>query len=127
MTFDSLINNDVVVIILAIIVASYASMIRIELPEYIKTLFKNNIFRIVFLSLLLIYSFNASPHIALAVALVFVLTLYFLNYEEIKENFAHLEKFRNLRYGDEQFRNLRYENEQFNENNKKNNKLKFTV
>lgn len=95
MTFDSLINNDVVVIILAIIVAMYASMIRVELPEYIKTLFRNNIFRLVFLCLLLIYSFKAAPHVALAIALVFVLTLYFLNHEETKANFTHLEKFKN--------------------------------
>jgi hypothetical protein len=97
MSFKSLIDNDVVIIILAVIVAMYASMVRVELPEYIKTLFRNNIFRIVFLSLLLIYSFNAAPHVALIIALVFVLTLYYLNYEETKENFAHLERFRNMK------------------------------
>lgn len=78
-------------------------MVRVELPEYIKTLFRNNIFRIVFLSLLLIYSFNATPYVALAIALVFVLTLYFLNHEETKENFAHLERFKNIRQNREHF------------------------
>lgn len=117
MTFDSLVDNDVVVIILAIVVAMYASMVRVELPEYIKTLFRNNIFRIVFLSLLLIYSFRAAPHAALAISLVFVLTLYFLNIEETKENFAYLEKSKNSHRVRELFKN--------NKNNN-NNKLKFS-
>lgn len=115
MSFDSLINNDVIVIILAILVAMYASMVRVELPEYIKTLFRNNIFRVVLLSLLLMYGFRASPHVALSIALVFVLTLYFLNIEETKENFAFLERFKNS-----------YREFFKNKKNNHNDKLKFS-
>ena len=85
-------NNNILVIIIAIIVAAYASQTRIQLPNYIRNLFSNNIFRVVFLSLLLIYSFNKAPHVAIAIALIFVLTLHFLNYQEATENFMSLRQ-----------------------------------
>jgi hypothetical protein len=43
----------------------------------------------------LVYRFEKSPHIALAVALVFVLTLNYIGEQETKENFEYLEAFRN--------------------------------
>ena len=83
-------NNNIIVILIAIIVAAYASQTRIQLPNYIRNLFSSNIFRVVFLSLLLMYSFNKAPHVAIAVALIFVLTLHFLNCQEATENFMSL-------------------------------------
>jgi hypothetical protein len=94
---SSYLTNDVVVILLAFVVALYASQTRVEMPEYIQDLFRNNIFRVVFLFLLLMFPFNQAPHVALTIALIFVLTLYFLNSIEMKENFARLERFRNMR------------------------------
>ena len=91
----STLNNNILVIIIAIIVAAYASQTRIQLPNYIRKLFTNNIFRVVFLSLLLIYSFDKAPHVAIAVALIFVLTLHFLNYQEATENFMFLRYSKN--------------------------------
>lgn len=91
MAYDSLINNNLVIIILAVIIASYAYMIRIDMPDYITKLFQNDIFRFVFLALLMIYSFNASPHVAITLALIFVITLYFLNNEESREHFDNEE------------------------------------
>lgn len=66
-----------------------------ELPNFLQNLFNNTIFKVVFLSLLIIYSFDKAPHVALIVALVFVLTLEYLNHEEIKETFAYYESFKN--------------------------------
>ena len=94
--FSSIINNDAVVIVLTIIVILYASYLRVEMPNYIKTLFENNIFRIIFLSLLLILAFNQAPHVAITMAIIFVLTLYFLNEHEAKESFRNLERFKNI-------------------------------
>ena len=107
MDISSYINNDVVVIILAFIVALYASQTRVEMPEYIKALFRNNIFRVVFIFLLLMFPFKQAPHVALTIALIFVLTLYFLNYAEMKENFAHLERFRNVQKRREKMKNIK--------------------
>lgn len=88
-------DNDNVAVVLAILIGLYGlNLGRIELPDYIKNLFKNNIFRVVFLSLLLIYNFDRAPHVALVIALVFVITMNQLNQQEAQENFALLEAFR---------------------------------
>lgn len=83
----SFLNNDAVVIILALLVALYSSMVRVELPLYLKNLFQNNIFRVIFLSLLLIFTFDKAPHVAISIALIFVITLAFLNRQERIQNF----------------------------------------
>jgi predicted neutral ceramidase superfamily lipid hydrolase len=85
-------NNDWIIPIIVLFIIIYALNIgKIELPCYIKNLFKNTIFRILFLSLLLVYKFEKAPYIALIIALIFVLTLDYLTIEETKENFAYLE------------------------------------
>ena len=92
--FDVL-NNEYVSLGVAMFIVLYGlSLARMELPPYIKNLFSNTIFRIVFLSFLLIHNFKKAPHVAIGVALIFVLTLEQLNVNEVKENFAYLESFR---------------------------------
>lgn len=89
---SSYLNNDVVIIVLAFIVALYASSLRVEMPEYIQKLFKNDIFRVVFLTLLLIFAFKQSLQVAFIMALLFVLVIYFLNCFEQQEAFeTHYE------------------------------------
>jgi len=56
-------------------------------------LFKNNIFRCAVLSLLLVYTFDKSPYIAIIVSLVFVITLYYINFQETTENLLYLKYF----------------------------------
>jgi len=93
---SNLLNNDFVTVLLALFIPLYAlNLGKMELPCYIRNLFNNTIFRIVFLSLLLVYRFENAPHVALSVALVFVLTLDYLGNRETKENFAYLESFQN--------------------------------
>jgi hypothetical protein len=87
-------NNDYVAAGIALLVALYASKSSVKLPKFVKNLFNNSIFRVVFLSLLLTQYFNKAPHVALAVALVFIMTLYFIEEQEIKENFAYIDSFR---------------------------------
>ena len=69
----SFLNNDIVLVITALLSGLYISKIRVELPAPIVELFKNNIFRIVFLSLLLIFTFEKTPHVAVTVSFIFVL------------------------------------------------------
>lgn len=93
---NNLLDNQVVSVILALFIGLYAlNLGKMELPPYIRNLFNNTIFRIVFLSLLLVYRLDNAPHVALAVALAFVLTLDYLGHSEAKENFAYLEAFTN--------------------------------
>lgn len=99
-TFDltkpiDMVNNEYIAVLIALFIGLYAlSLGRMKLPDYIRNLFNNNIFRVVFLSLLLIHNFNRSPHVSLAIALVFVITMQYISDQEIKENFAYLESFR---------------------------------
>nr|QBK88356.1 MAG: hypothetical protein LCMiAC01_00200 [Mimivirus LCMiAC01] len=99
--FKKIMDNKYVTIILTLFLFLYGyTLSRVALPNYIKNLFNNNIFRIVFLSLLLIYNFDKSPHVALAVSIVFVLTLYYIGEREMKENFAYLEAYANKKRND---------------------------
>lgn len=85
-------NNPYVIAIISIVVIVYGLMLaKVGLPDYIRNLFNNTIFRVAFLSLLLIHNFNNSPHVAIAVALVFVLTLDYLSQQEMMENFDYVK------------------------------------
>ena len=91
----SILENEYVAIGIALFVALYGITIaRIQLPDQIKNLFNNNIFRVVFLSLLLIHNFNSAPHVGVAIALIFIITMYYLNEQQIQEDFNKLETFR---------------------------------
>lgn len=91
---SELLDNEWVAVAMSLFIVLYAlNLGRMELPCYIKNLFNNTFFRILFLSLLLVYRFEKAPHVALTVALVFVLTLDYLSAEKTKENFAYLEAF----------------------------------
>lgn len=93
----SILDSDAATIGIAVFVALYGLTLgRVQLPEYIRNLFNNGIFRVVFLSLLLVFNFNKQPHVAVAVALVFVLTLHYMNKQEEEENFAYLESFKQM-------------------------------
>lgn len=88
-------DNEYVALGVSMFVALYGiALSRMELPGYLKNLFSNSIFRIVFLALLLIHNYDKAPHIGVAVALIFVLTLEYLSMKEVEENFAYLESFR---------------------------------
>lgn len=84
---DQYLNNEYLLIGMGLLVALYGANARVALPEMVRNLFSNNIFRVVFLSLLLIYRLDKAPHVALAVALVFTLAMYSLSEMEKKENF----------------------------------------
>ena len=92
---NNLLDNEAVAVLVALFIGLYAlNLGKMKLPDYIKNLFNNTLFRIVFLSLMLVYNFNNAPHVALTIALAFVLTLDYLSAEQIKENFEYLESFR---------------------------------
>jgi len=93
---NNILNNDYIVAIMALFITLYAlDLAKMRLPSYIKNLFNNTIFRIVFLSLLLVFRFDKAPHAALTVALLFVLTLDYLSYSDVSENFLYLESYIN--------------------------------
>jgi Cu/Ag efflux pump CusA len=90
----NIMSSPVIIIIFSLFIILYGlNLAKIKLPNYIKKLFDNTIFKIVFLSLLLAYNFKAAPHVAVIVALTFVLTLDYMNQQEMRENLSYLEYF----------------------------------
>lgn len=91
----SILDNDYVATFLALFVALYGiALSRVKLPDYIRNLFNNNIFRVLFLSLLMIHNFDKRPHVAIAVAMIFVLTMQYIDERETEEAFAYVNNMR---------------------------------
>ena len=91
MDIQNVLDNEYVALGIAIFVALYGlALARLPLPNYVRNLFNNNFFRMFFLSLLLIHNFDRAPHVAVAVALVFVLTLEYLSNVEQEENMYYM-------------------------------------
>lgn len=93
MTFDlKYLDQEPIAVLIALFIPLYAlSLSRMDLPDYIRNLFNNTLFRIVFLALLLIFRFDKAPHVAFTVALIFVLTLDNISNKEVMENLTYLE------------------------------------
>lgn len=91
---DKVFSNEYLLLAAALFVAIYASRNRMQLPDWLMGLFKNDIFRVLFLSLLLMINFKKSPHVAVIVAIVFLITMKYINDHEINEKVAAAESFR---------------------------------
>lgn len=99
MAFDLVetLNNEYVIIGMTLFVVLYASMSQMELPNWLLALFKNDVFRVVFLSLLLMYRFEKAPHVAVIVSLVFVISMQYVMTQEANEHFAVIRKMQQRR------------------------------
>jgi hypothetical protein len=87
-------NDEIAMSVIIFASAVYVlSLSNIKLPCSIKTLFNNTIFKMVFLSLILVYTFERTPHIALIIAVIFILTLDYLNNEKMYENCNYLKSY----------------------------------
>jgi len=92
---ESILYNPLFIAFGAILLVSYSrKLARIQLPTYIRDLFNNDIFKVLFLWLVLVRGFGTVPHVALFVALFFVITFYYVNQMEIKENFEYVQSYR---------------------------------
>jgi hypothetical protein len=72
----------------------YASLLGPELPDAVKKLFTNTIFRILILFLVVVRG-NKDPKMAIMVAVVFVLTLDYIYAKSAKEAFKSVENMKN--------------------------------
>ena len=85
---QNILDNKYVIGVLTMLIFLYAASIRPELPPYIKVLFKNPIFK-VFILFLIVVRGNKDPLFALAIAIAFVTTLTYLNQQQAKEAFEN--------------------------------------
>ena len=84
---DDILDNSYVKAILVSLIILYSASIRPELPFYIKNLFNNPIFRIVFLFLIMMKA-NKDPAFSLVLAISFVLISGYLAKQQAIEAFT---------------------------------------
>jgi hypothetical protein len=89
-------DNEYVIAVVTIMFIAYASFLRMPLPPYLMTLFSNDIFRVVFLFMLLFVSFKETPHIALIISLVFVISMHYVFKTESFYNVKSFEQFQTV-------------------------------
>ena len=92
MDFNTFLNNEYLIATLLLFFIIYSYAISVKIPSWVSSLFKNDIFRVLYLSLLLIVPFETSPYVALIIALVFVVTMNIIGKEEKKELFTKINK-----------------------------------
>jgi len=78
------VNNKYVSTAITIGLGLYAALLGPNLPNFIKNLFKNTLFRILILFLVIVRG-NKDPKIAIMIAVGFVLTLDYINVKDAKE------------------------------------------
>jgi hypothetical protein len=74
----------------------YAALLGPELPDVVKNLFTNTIFRILILFLVVVRG-NKDPQLAIIIAIAFVLTLDYIYAKTAKETFKSLESMNNTK------------------------------
>ena len=77
-----------------LVIILYSTMLHPKLPQPVVNLFKNNIFKIAILLLVLIKG-HTDPVLALVIAIAFVLTLDFIYTKESFEAFSNIEHMKN--------------------------------
>lgn len=91
---DKIIDNEYVSTAITVALGLYAALLGPELPDFVKNLFRNTIFRIVVLFLVVVRG-NKDPKMAIMIAIAFVLTLDFIYVKTAKETFNSIEKMTN--------------------------------
>lgn len=93
-----LVDNPYALGIMTILVFAYASYARTSrTPDILTNLFRNDIFRVVFLSLILMLKFNKSPTMSILVAVFFVVVIGKIMAEESWEYFSMVNAARRKR------------------------------
>jgi hypothetical protein len=89
--FQKILDNQYVSTIITVALALYASLLGPNLPQYVKDLFSNTIFKI-FILFMVVVRGNQDPKMAIMIAIAFVLTLDFLYVKSAQETFHATKK-----------------------------------
>lgn len=90
---QELFENEYVLAVLTVFIISYSGLFRYEVPNWVQKLFNNDIFRVLFIGLIAMIPAKQSPHVAIIIAIIFVLTLHFIDQKENKEKMESVEQF----------------------------------
>ena len=89
-TIDKISNNKFFITIVSLFLTLYAGLAGPKLPNFIRNLFKNEIFRVAILTLI-VYKGNKDPRLSLILAISFTLTMNYIREIEVKEKFSMLK------------------------------------
>jgi hypothetical protein len=88
--FSKINLNDVATSLLYLTLVLYASFVRPDLPKFMETLFKNNLFRIlVFFLIVYLAEKEGNVTLALLIAVVFFVTMNLLTEREVEEKLSN--------------------------------------
>ena len=90
MNFEKVVNNKYFIATLTLFLIVYATMAQLHLPKWLINLFNNDIFRVVYLAMLLMIPFEKVPHVAIIVELLFVIILHLISIQNRNEKFKIL-------------------------------------
>lgn len=88
---DNLLDNKYVSTAITIVIGLYASMLGPNLPQFVKDLFKNMLFKI-FVLFLIMYRANKDPSMSIVIAVAFILTLDYIYKSDAQETFKTINK-----------------------------------
>lgn len=94
-SFDRFMLNPYFATIVTIILTMYATLASPNLPNFLKNLFNNSIFKILIISFIA-YRANKNPQFSLLISICFVITLNLIADQENKEAFLQIENFNQL-------------------------------
>ena len=90
-------DNKYVSTAITVALGLYAALLGPNLPPFVKDLFKNTLFRILVLFLVVIRG-NKDPKMAIMIAVAFVLTLDYIYVKDANEAFEVIENMNNKHY-----------------------------
>jgi hypothetical protein len=93
MSLEKIFDNEYVFAMLVLFVMLYSGLSRPELPKWVSNLFKNDVFRVIFIALIAMIPAKQAPHVSIIIAIMFVMTLHFVFQEETREKIAITENF----------------------------------
>ena len=96
MSLKELVENEYFLGMLALVAMLYSGLSKPVLPKWISQLFKNDIFRVVFIALIAMIPAKQSPHVAIIIAIIFIMTLNFVFQEETREKITMAENFMSI-------------------------------
>ncbi len=93
MNLENIVDNEYLFAVLLIFLVSYSVLFRPTLPNWVSELFKNDIFRVIFIAFIAMIPAKQSPHVAIILAIIFVTTLHFIQQDDVKEKMSITEHF----------------------------------
>jgi hypothetical protein len=96
---NDVLSNQYVSTFLTIVLTVYAAKASPKLPNYLKNLFNNTAFKILFIAFIA-YRANGNPQLSILMALAFVVSMNFVSSSEKVEAFDQLEQLNDLERSD---------------------------